>query len=670
MARFKTGQFNEDDITQYVNQAKKLGASDEDISAGLREDFGIDMGGQTQQTAQPQSKSLGGFLSNVGTDVGQNVQGLTQLPGLLLSILQGQTDLGETAGNVAKGVVGEYKDLITNPLETGYNKPVTTLLNVLPFLGPAKSLLTKLGVAGKAADTATDVGRMAKYGKTGELFAKLPDELQDVTTGARAATKAKNFGEALTQSGEGLRRGVAGFSGSSGTRWFKDAQDFADFQRVTGLAGAPEKQLSQVGIIAEAANKQIEKLLPTVKAKPRYTNIIGSLNKQLTDYALDLDNPIVRKAITAEKQVVKSLIEKTPSAQAIYDYKTQLGNQLRKAKAFGSGVTAEKVMVKKAMYDGLKDVIDSLDSRVRPINAYQYKLSSYADDLLSQVGKGGMGGRLMAGGAATTIPNLIPSGPIRQAEDALGRGLIKAGENPLVNTGANTISKILGTPNKTSMATSLGRNMMGGAGGEEEQPMPTSDGEQMIQELLGSQAEAKDTTDTTKQPNKKDMFAAMIMADMAQTGGKNTSQIKTLMDIMAPEEKEEKKLSGAVAKDLSRNKTALKDIVSMEKILFKKDGSGQVIASALPGAFGARKYRALWGGIVDAIGTNRTGAAYTPAQREDYMFLLPAPGDTAEEVKFKMNRIKGEISEYIGNLTSTDANSDAIEMLNQVLGQQ
>ena len=620
---------------------------------------------QPYQQIQQEPKSLSGFVGNIGQDIGQNVQGLTQLPGALWSILSGQANLGEVGKNLATGIFNEYKDLVTKPVETVYNKPFTSLLDVLPFLGPAKKLLTGAKLL-KGVDVATDAGRLAKYGKAGEDFAKLPQELQDITTGAIKATKSKSFGESLIRSGEGMRRGAAGFKASSGVKWFDNAEDFADFQKVKGFVGGPEDQLRQLTPMAKGAQSVIQDILPTVKNKPRYTNIIGNLNKQMTDYALDLENPTIMRAINSEKNIIKNIIKTNPTAQAIYNYKTQLGDQLRKARAFTGAVTNEKIMVKKAMFDGLKDTLDSLDPRLKPINTEQYKLHSYADSLLKQVETGGAGARIMAGGAATTLPNIIPAGPIQGLEDAIGRKFINAGQNPLTNIGATALKQLLKVPFRPASYI-VGRNLTDKTS-LEDSGININDTSNITPEMSGAQG-----INQTEQPIQPKQMITKEMAMMAQIMLPPKEALK-VMNMYNLQEKADtnapKKLSSVAAKDLSRNQTALRDVMAMEKMLYAKDGSGQIISSALYGSLGARKYRAVWGGIVDAIGTNRTGAAYTPAQRQDYMYLLPVPGDTPGEVKFKMDRIKQEFAQYIENLTSTSGGSDVNELLNQAFGGQ
>lgn len=169
----------------------------------------------------------------------------------------------------------------------------------------------------------------------------------------------------------------------------------------------------------------------------------------------------------------------------------------------------------------------------------------------------------------------------------------------------------------------------------------------------------------------QEIMKVLAIQDLATNGGKNLSEIKALSEILGiGPEKAKKPLSAEAAKNLSRNQTAEKSIAQMENMLFdekgnvKKDAMNQVALSSLPGSLGARNYRSLWGGIVDAIGTNRTGAAYTADQRKDYAHLLPVFGDSEEDVKFKMARLKDEIRTYVNNVNNSGGETDQLlEML-------
>lgn len=124
---------------------------------------------------------------------------------------------------------------------------------------------------------------------------------------------------------------------------------------------------------------------------------------------------------------------------------------------------------------------------------------------------------------------------------------------------------------------------------------------------------------------------------------------------------ESKKMSSAAAKDLSRNQTASSDIKRFEEII--NEDPMAIAKAAIPGSPGAREYRALWGAIIDTIGTNRTGAAYTADQREDYANIMPVFGDSAKTIKAKLAKIKAEIGNYQNNLQNVNPNENVYDGL-------
>ncbi len=111
-------------------------------------------------TKQPQS---GNFIQNAGADLGNVVKGIFNIPGLAVNAI---TNPGQTFSNVGQGLVDEYGSLISNPVEHFSQKPFSTILDVLPFLGPAKAAL--FGKAGEAANVAK-AGEAANVAKTGEV---------------------------------------------------------------------------------------------------------------------------------------------------------------------------------------------------------------------------------------------------------------------------------------------------------------------------------------------------------------------------------------------------------------------------------------------------------------------------------------------------------------------
>lgn len=128
--------------------------------------------GKTPAQSVSSGPSVGGLIKNAGTDIKNNVNGLLGIPANVINTVKtAYTDPNPqkrlTAAqslypnnvqtSVGKGIVNEFNNLLGKPLEGGdvagriaqnaYNRPVSTALDVLPFLSAGKAAL-----AGKAED--------------------------------------------------------------------------------------------------------------------------------------------------------------------------------------------------------------------------------------------------------------------------------------------------------------------------------------------------------------------------------------------------------------------------------------------------------------------------------------------------------------------------------------
>lgn len=118
-----------------------------------------------------------------------------------------------------------------------------------------------------------------------------------------------------------------------------------------------------------------------------------------------------------------------------------------------------------------------------------------------------------------------------------------------------------------------------------------------------------------------------------------------------------------------RSRTAIRALDSLEAEVLKPDGTvdnSKLVKASLPGSLGARSYRSNWGSIIDIIGSNRTGASYTPEQRNDYKHLLPIVGDSPEVVQQKLATLRQELDAYAGNGSPATVSSGQ-DVLQQLL---
>jgi len=148
----------------------------------------------TNQNSQAQSPkySIGGFASNVVKDVGDNIKGIASIPKAVGYVAQDPIHRVPQAGlAVGKGIIDEYKNLIKDPVNTAYNKPVSTAMDVLSVIDPALKL-TNAGKAGKAAE---------EIGKAGEVLSgaekAIPLKESTVTSAIDKLNKASDTSKSL-----------------------------------------------------------------------------------------------------------------------------------------------------------------------------------------------------------------------------------------------------------------------------------------------------------------------------------------------------------------------------------------------------------------------------------------------------------------------------------------
>jgi len=137
----------------------------------------------------PEDKSS--FVGNVGSDIGENIQGLLSLPGLAVDLATGKAKGGEVGKAVVTGIIDEYKNLIKNPSKAFYERPVSSVLDILPFLAAGK--LATAGRFGKA-------GTVAKTAETGVAKTALEESIGRDVTGAIEKTKAATVPKSSTAS--------------------------------------------------------------------------------------------------------------------------------------------------------------------------------------------------------------------------------------------------------------------------------------------------------------------------------------------------------------------------------------------------------------------------------------------------------------------------------------
>lgn len=137
-----------------------------------------------------QTSSLGGVAQSAVGDAQSAIQGLSNPNSPLQKLAPSSQDftnpVGSTGsklqaiGNLIKGQLGEYGDLLQHPIKHGTTHPLNTILDLLPFLKGASSL--------KAASEATTPAEMA------QTAYKASEQVTDAAGSVNSALLKKHFG--------------------------------------------------------------------------------------------------------------------------------------------------------------------------------------------------------------------------------------------------------------------------------------------------------------------------------------------------------------------------------------------------------------------------------------------------------------------------------------------
>lgn len=138
--------------------------------------------------------SLGGFVKNVATDVGEIVQGTAELgvtafkgfsPGAVLvsedERKKARKQLGEMAIALPGAIIDEYVSLFKDPLGYAYNNPVDAALAIIPLFQGVKALKagSLTGKAGKVAKVSKVAGKVSVSEKAASGTAKVVEMINN-----------------------------------------------------------------------------------------------------------------------------------------------------------------------------------------------------------------------------------------------------------------------------------------------------------------------------------------------------------------------------------------------------------------------------------------------------------------------------------------------------------
>lgn len=594
----------------------------------------------TQQAPAPQqdfmSKAVG-FGKNVLSDMaspfvrtGQNIAGAGfELTRFIADKLGDKNAYVNQATGVTRQnpflTEERLQGITDNPLAEGARNGAGMLSYAIPY-GKGASILTKAVLPGVAQ------GGMFAASKEGA-------STNDVLGGAAAggAFGGATYGLSkllggLGNTGQGLRKQVLNPQ-IEATPYYSSQVDKAQkLASEIGLSGGADKQLFQLNKEWDSVQQGISGILKNSKTqalkKTAETNFTSSLEK--SNYLESM--PGYKEAKSSLLKRLSAIFDHgSAPAESIYGLKSQLRQEL--TSTFTKPALTPKEEVKQALFESLKTTLDDLVPEVRGLNQHEAELFNLSKGLVKQAETKF---RLPLIGAH------VSEAPFQEAGDALGRGMIKAGK----------AAGVVGAVGRSSIPIPASQSIL------RELTKPSGQTGSAGQTAPGMQDSITTQSGLNNLGVNKKMGGLNITLDqMTQImlSPKISDKTKERFQYLYKEQQSQagggKKMSAAAAKDLSRNMTAMRDITTLEQEL--QNNPFVVTQAAIPGSPGARAYRAVQGGILDAIGTNRTGAAYTSDQRKDYEHLLPVPGDSPETIRFKIQRIKQEIGTYVQNLGSS-----------------
>jgi hypothetical protein len=285
------------DPQQFINQARQRGVPDDQINAYMQS-HGMGLQQTSQQVPQPniqtdQVQPSGDIVSNAGNDVKGILNGILGLPGnifnqeagyvkeaaqdpnILTSTLKMVASPFRLIGNMAGGVVNEYNQALGQPLQGGdivgrilnraYQKPVTTALDVLPFLQAGKAAMGgKTAAEAGAAETAADA---AKPGLMESLGNKVLNSQYKLTRSQAGAVDLGNTVSKLADYGitklDDVRNVVPQVTGDSGAlaKIVRDAVAQAKPIETKGITTAAQSLVDSEPLISDVAGKKFYNLV-------------------------------------------------------------------------------------------------------------------------------------------------------------------------------------------------------------------------------------------------------------------------------------------------------------------------------------------------------------------------------------------------------------------------
>jgi hypothetical protein len=677
-------------LQQFIIAARKQGLSDNEINSYVQKKS------QLSYTPTPKATS---FIENLGSDIASNVSGIAAIPGVLGDILSGKRQLGETAGAVAKGIVEDYSKL--SPVartDTGfrfapektarefYQKPLSSVLNILPFLGAGKTALSKLGKIGKVAgEVAEDIASTGRIGSVAGSGVAVPSGLDVVKSILKKAERPVAAFDEPSRLSKNIYQSVLSISKKNNAfERLKPSETIGEMikYKIGGNIDDISEKIAMTtgkrGILSNVVNNAIADTAATIDIRPinravsELEGVYSALDKSKIDEVGKRLNKLspgkkigtvdASKLLDFERQLQAEAtkhriagLRGDTAASELADFKTKLANEI--------GDAIDDVVKKKGDISKYKDprIVAELN-RISPRLAKQFKEAMTISEIRSLQKP------------FVRMAQIIESSG--QEASSLGRNLFRgASQVPvlgnILDVAAQNVAVPLATKTSIALESPAGKAAISGAKDISGRGISSikSLGKKTIDILerpetyiIGRNIQKAGQQGVTDQ---LDLSLSGVGLDSQDTESKqyNISDTQMLQVFLNPNISEKTKNNIKKAYDFERSgigksgvgKISAKDAAlarggmrsTNEAFRMLKEDPSLLAKSIIPGRPISRKYDAATYNAADSILRLRTGAVATKQEIEaTQQRLFPWIGDDKETVAYKIQQLQNIFADY------------------------
>lgn len=480
--------------------------------------------------------------------------------------------------------------------------------------------------------------------------------------------KLLGMGSKVKTAGEELRKGVLNPKAKLDPFYEKTRNELLKTAEEVGLKGSASDQLKQLPSIFENIKGKVKGLLGKTKISEK--EVVKSFTDKLvetTDY-----KPVDKTWASIRRQLLQKIkkLGTSFSDEAVYNLKNQIGDSMSNIfkKVDRSVPLSPKEQATKAMFDSLKDVLEKKVPGIKNYNLLQHQLYELSPGLVES-SKGKI--ILPVLGQFQGIPGVRES--LQKSADLSGRALKGAGsllENitkPL-QRGENALNQVLQRTlgNKAEYVDPQQSSLQYPQDDQQKQQQTDVQSEDESVLSPGGQwrwdPKADDWVrnekyDSTSQMQTvgglktlSDMIPLLMLQDLENTGGKNITELNTLLNALPKDDKK----SAAILKRQIILEQASPVLARISESALKAPtglvGSGLSFLGKIPGIEGGEaEYLSrdtdAFARLIASAFASEVGVA-TDRDVARWKGMMPQPGDTMNErrrqIKMMMDQITKE----------------------------